>query len=49
MPIVDSVLLHLYREKLLEIRGTEGPGNRRYGMLDRGWNGAGDCWTSAVT
>jgi energy-coupling factor transporter ATP-binding protein EcfA2 len=35
--ITDSLLQHLYRERFVEIRGTEGHGNRRYGMLDRGW------------
>ena len=38
--IADAALQHLYREKFLEIRGTEGHGNRRYGMLDRGWDRA---------
>jgi hypothetical protein len=37
MPAAESLLFHLYREKFIEVRGVEGPGNRRYGMLDRGW------------
>jgi energy-coupling factor transporter ATP-binding protein EcfA2 len=40
MPVTDNCLVHLYREKFIEIRGTEGVGNRRYGMLDRGWERA---------
>jgi hypothetical protein len=37
LPITDTVLLHLYREKFIELRGAEGYGRHRYGMLDRGW------------
>ena len=40
MSIVEAALTHLYREKLIEIRGVEGPSNRRYGMLERGWERA---------
>jgi hypothetical protein len=36
-PVVDHLLQHLYRERLTEIRETIGPQNRRYAMLDRGW------------
>lgn len=37
LPVVDHLLQHLYRERLTEIRETLGPQNRRYAMLDRGW------------
>ena len=37
LPVVDHLLQHLYRERLTEIRETIGPQNRRYAMLDRGW------------
>jgi len=42
MPIgvVDVLLQHLYREHFLEIRETLGPHDRRYAMLDRGWERA---------
>jgi hypothetical protein len=40
LPITDTLLLHLYREKFIEIRGTGGYGRHRYGMLDRGWERA---------
>lgn len=40
VPVTDTLLLHLYREKFIEIRGTEGYGRHRYGMLDRGWERA---------
>jgi len=40
LPGTDTLLLHLYREKFIEIRGTEGYGRHRYGMLDRGWERA---------
>jgi hypothetical protein len=40
MPVAESLLVHLYREKFVEIRGVEGHGNRRYGMLERGWERA---------
>jgi hypothetical protein len=36
--IVDGLLQHLYREHFIEIRETTGPQNRRYAMLDRGWD-----------
>jgi len=35
--VVDTLLQHLYRERLIEIRETLTPQNRRYAMLDRGW------------
>ena len=35
--VVDLLLQHLYRERLIEIRETITPQNRRYAMLDRGW------------
>jgi predicted ATPase with chaperone activity len=35
--VVDTLLQHLYRERLVEIRETIAPQNRRYAMLDRGW------------
>lgn len=35
--IVDLLLQHLYRERFIEIRETLAPQNRRYSMLDRGW------------
>jgi hypothetical protein len=37
LPMVDLLLQHLYRERLIEIRETITPQNRRYAMLDRGW------------
>ena len=37
VPLVDTLLQHLYRERLIEIRETLAPQNRRYAMLDRGW------------
>jgi predicted ATPase with chaperone activity len=37
VPVVDTLLQHLYRERLLEIRETLGALNRRYSMLQRGW------------
>ena len=39
-PVAHTLLLHLYREKFIEIRGAEGYGRHRYGMLDRGWERA---------
>ncbi len=35
--VVDTLLQHLYRERFIEIRETITPQNRRYAMLDRGW------------
>jgi len=35
--VVDTLLQHLYRERFIEIRETITPQNRRYSMLDRGW------------
>jgi len=35
--VVDTLLQHLYRERFIEIRETISPQNRRYAMLDRGW------------
>ena len=37
IPVADTLLQHLYREHLIEIRETLAPQNRRYAMLDRGW------------
>ena len=37
LSIVDPLLQHLYRERLIEIRETFASQNRRYAMLDRGW------------
>jgi hypothetical protein len=34
---VDILLQHLYRERFVEIRETLSQQNRRYAMLDRGW------------
>jgi len=38
MSVVEPILQHLYREKLLEIRGMVGFENHRYSLLDRGWD-----------
>ena len=35
--VAELLLQHLYREKLIEIRGLVGFHNHRYAMLDRGW------------
>jgi hypothetical protein len=35
--VVDTLLQHLYREHFIEIRETLSSQNRRYAMLDRGW------------
>jgi predicted ATPase with chaperone activity len=37
IPIAESLLQHLYSEKLIEIRGQVSFMNHRYAMLDRGW------------
>jgi predicted ATPase with chaperone activity len=37
MVLVEELMQHLYREKLVEIRGTVGLNNHRYALLDRGW------------
>ncbi|MGH7773391.1 MAG: ATP-binding protein [Candidatus Binatia bacterium] len=37
LTITESLLQHLYREKLIEIRGLVALHNHRYAMLDRGW------------
>jgi hypothetical protein len=37
-PPVERLMRHLYREKLVEIRGREGFNNNRYALLDRGWD-----------
>jgi len=39
-PITESLLQHLYHEKLIEIRGQNGFHNHRYAILDRGWQRA---------
>ncbi len=36
--LVEQLMQHLYREKLVEIRGREGFNNNRYALLDRGWD-----------
>jgi len=36
--VVDTLLQHLYREHFIEIRETVTLQNRRYAMLDRGWD-----------
>ncbi len=38
--VAESLLQHLYREKLIEIRGLISLQNHRYAMLDRGWQRA---------
>lgn len=38
VPLVEQLLQHLYREKMLEIRGAVGYNNNRYALLDRGWD-----------
>jgi pilus assembly protein CpaF len=38
--MVESLLQHLYREKLIEMRGEMGYLNHRYAMLERGWQRA---------
>ena len=38
MSVIEPILQHLYREKLLEIRGSIGFENHRYSLLDRGWD-----------
>jgi hypothetical protein len=37
LTVAESLLQHLYREKLVEIRGLVSPHNYRYAILDRGW------------
>ena len=37
-PLVEQLMQHLYREKLVEIRGGAGFNNNRYALLDRGWD-----------
>ena len=36
--LTESVLQHLHRERLVEIRGQIGLHNHRYAILDRGWD-----------
>lgn len=38
IPQVETLLQHLYHEKLVEIRGNLGFNNNRYALLDRGWD-----------
>ncbi|MGH9766799.1 MAG: ATP-binding protein [Blastocatellia bacterium] len=38
MSLVERLMQHLYREKLVEIRGSAGFNNNRYALLDRGWD-----------
>lgn len=37
LPITETLLQYLYREKLVDIRGPAGFRNDRYAMLDHGW------------
>jgi predicted ATPase with chaperone activity len=37
LPLAEQLMQHLYREKLVEIRGSVGFNNNRYALLDRGW------------
>ena len=37
-PLVEQLMQSLYREKLVEIRGSVGFNNNRYALLDRGWD-----------
>ncbi len=37
VPLTEQLMQHLYREKLVEIRGSVGFNNNRYAVLDRGW------------
>ena len=38
VPLIEQLMQHLYREKLVEIRGNVGFNNNRYALLDRGWD-----------
>jgi predicted ATPase with chaperone activity len=38
LQIAEDLMQHLYREKLVEIRGSVGFKNNRYAVLDRGWD-----------
>ncbi|HET9220379.1 MAG TPA: sigma 54-interacting transcriptional regulator [Terriglobia bacterium] len=38
MAVVEPILQHLYREKLIDIRGSVGFENHKYSLLDRGWD-----------
>src|SRR5678816_1418237 len=38
MSLVEPILQHLYRERLIEIRQLVGFENHKYSMLDRGWD-----------
>jgi predicted ATPase with chaperone activity len=40
MGITENLLLHLYHEKFIEIRGRSKVQSNRYGILDRGWERA---------
>ena len=40
VPMTETLLQHLYQEKLIEIRGQVSFQNHRYAMLDRGWQRA---------
>jgi hypothetical protein len=40
LPVTQDLLQHLYREKLVEVRGLISYGNNRYGLLDRGFQRA---------
>ncbi len=41
MSIINPLLQHLYRERLIENRGQVGMQSYRYAMLDRGWERVG--------
>ena len=38
MSVVEPILQHLYKERLIEIRQLVGFENHRYSILDRGWD-----------
>ena len=38
--VTETLLLDLYREKFIEIRGKAAGNGHRYGMLERGWQRA---------
>jgi len=40
LSVTETLLLGLYREKLIEIRGKTARDGHRYGMLERGWHRA---------
>src|SRR5262245_53811219 len=38
LPLTEQLMQHLYREKVVEVRGNVGFSNQRYAVLDRGWD-----------